>query len=75
MNQSILLNDDLTYNSELTCWQLTGFYQSQTVVIYFSTARLAPDAVITDEVIFELEADIEDWLADNEPDEDNIIRL
>ena len=75
MNQAILLNNDLTFNEQRQVWQLTGFYQSQTITIYIPLVRLAKDSDITQGIIFELEDEIENWLEDNEPDSNNIIEL
>ena len=75
MNQAILLNNDLTFNEQRQVWQLTGFYQSQTITIYIPLVRLAKDSDITQGIIFELEDEIENWLEDNEPDSNNVIEL
>ena len=71
MNQSLLLNNDLAFNDALKAWQLTGFHQSQDIRIYISSNKLASDTSITNELLLDIEADIEDWLENNEPDENN----
>lgn len=75
MNQSVLLNNDLKFDQESACWLLTGFYQSQTIKIYLSAKKLHADTKINDTIIFDIEADIEEWLASNEPDDSNEIWL
>lgn len=75
MNQAILLNSDLTFDESRSLWTISGFYQSQGIVIYISEAKLARNTYISSELLFDLEADIEDWLELNEPDENNEIWL
>ncbi|MGJ8694369.1 MAG: hypothetical protein ACSHW0_18015 [Thalassotalea sp.] len=75
MNQALLLNNDLTFDQTNAWWTITGFYQSQDIVVYIKEAKLARTTVITAAVIFDIEADIEDWLEVNEPDENNNIWL
>ena len=75
MNQTILLNSDLTFDKDKSCWSLSGFYQTQGIMIYIVEARLPRDTHITTNVMFDLEADIEDWLEINEPDDNNEIWL
>lgn len=75
MNQALLLNSDLAFNEELDAWQLTGFYQSRGLTIFISSVKLARDIEITSDLLLDLEADIEDWLEDNEPDDNDQIWL
>lgn len=75
MNQSILLNNNLRFIDSKNVWVLTGFYQSQNVVIYISVKKLAKDSVVSESVIFDIEADIEEYLENNEPDDNGDIWL
>lgn len=75
MNQSVLLNSDLTFNVQLNIWQMTGFYQSHGIVVYISEAILPRSTKLTSDVVFFIEDEIELWLKHNEPDENNIIWL
>ncbi|NMP17868.1 hypothetical protein [Thalassotalea sp. Y01] len=71
MNQAILFNDDFQYIDAQNCWCFTGMLSGARITIYIQ----APKRDITDALKFELEELIEDYLEDEEPDEDNIIRL
>ncbi len=64
MNQAILFNDDLRL-IEPGVWQLSGFYQGELLVIKV----LSPITEMTDSTRFDWEAEIEDWLDDNQPEE------
>lgn len=75
MNQSVLLNNDLSFKLTLNAWTITGFYQSQPIEVRIPETTLASTTEVTDGVIFDIEADIEEWLEENEPDESNIIQL
>ena len=41
MNQSILFNDDLTFDQQSECWRLSGMISGQIVTIYFHSMSLA----------------------------------
>lgn len=75
MNQSILLNNDLAFVDDKGLWKMTGFYQGQYIEIYIAEGKLAKQQTITTQVLLDLEADIEDWLEANEPDEHGVIWL
>ena len=64
MNQAILFNDDLRL-IEPGVWQLSGFYQGELIEIKI----LSPVTEMNDGIRFDWEADIEDWLDNNEPEE------
>ena len=71
MNQALLLNNDLTFDEQQQAWLITGFYQSQDIRFYINTNKLPISSQITSVILLDLEADIEDWLENNEPDENN----
>ena len=75
MNQALLLNSDLAFDETQRLWKITGFYQTQGIVVFIKEAKLSPNVLITSEMIFDLEADIEDWLEVHEPNENNEIWL
>ncbi len=71
MNQALLLNNDLIFDEQQQSWQMTGFYQGQDIRIFIKINRLPKNSKITSLIVLDLEADIEDWLETNEPDESN----
>ena len=71
MNQAILLNDDYIYNTSKKAWKFTGLIGGQLITIHISTDK----SILTAETKFTFEDMVEDYLADNEPDEDNNIWL
>lgn len=75
MNQAILLNNDLSFCNDHSVWKITGFYQAQGISVYIKTTQLTQDTEITPAILLDIEADIEDWLEINEPDENNEIFL
>lgn len=75
MNQAILLNSDLTFVPEKNCWRLTGFSNGQAITVYLAINYLPKESIITDDVLFSVECDIENWLEKNEPDEKSEIHL
>lgn len=64
MNQAILFNDDLTL-VEVGIWQLSGFYQGQLLQFRIHSAKTE----VSTSTKFDWEADIEDWLEHNEPEQ------
>lgn len=68
MNQAILFNDDLTLISEGK-WQLSGFYQGELLEFQILSAVTE----LNNDIIFDWEAQIEDWLDDNEPEQSPIV--
>lgn len=75
MNQAFLLNSDLAFDEQRNLWMMTGFYQSQGITVYIQESHLSKNVLITSDILLDLEADIEDWLEINEPDEHNEIWL
>ncbi|WP_371187383.1 hypothetical protein [Thalassotalea maritima] len=71
MNQAILFNDDYIYLTEQGCWHFTGMLSGAKISIYIQCS----DDVISDSLKFDLEAQVEDFLEEDEPDENNVIRL
>lgn len=68
MNQAILFNDDLSLIKPGT-WQLSGFYQGELLTFQI----LSSISEIDDGTIFDWEAQIEDWLESNEPEQSPIV--
>lgn len=67
MNQAILFNDDLRL-IEPGVWQLSGFYQGELIEIKI----LSPVTEMNDGIRFDWEADIEDWLTENELEQSQV---
>lgn len=68
MNQSILFNDDLSLIEPGT-WQLSGFYHGELLTFQIQSSITEVD----DGIRFDWEAEIEDWLEANEPDQSPIV--
>lgn len=68
MNQAILFNDDLSL-VEPGVWQLSGFYQGELLTFHIHSTVTK----ITDDIKFDWEADIEDWLDANEPEQSPVV--
>lgn len=68
MNQAILFNDDLSL-VEPGVWQLSGFYQGELLTFQIHSTVTK----ITDDIKFDWEADIEDWLDANEPEQSPVV--
>lgn len=72
MNQAILFNDDHRFDHQQGCWCFSGMLAGEKITIALTKAT---DAQITidNDVIFDWEAMVEDWLEDNEPENGWII--
>ncbi len=68
MNQSILFNDDLKYDKQKACWLFTGLLSGELITIEIA----GQNQQIDNDLKFNLEALVEDWLEDNEPEENTI---
>lgn len=68
MNQSILFNDDLKLIAPET-WHISGFYNGELLVFHISS----PITELNDEIIFDWEMQVEDWLESNEPEQNPIL--
>lgn len=65
MNQSLIINDDLTYISEEHCWQCTLMLSGEKITIIIKS-DISPENM-TQDIKFDWEALIEDWFDDHEP--------
>ncbi|MEW6989553.1 hypothetical protein AADZ91_02595 [Colwelliaceae bacterium 6441] len=68
MNQAILFNDDLVFNSEHQAWCFTAILSGQTITIYFHSFSLGRLQEIDSCTKFDLEDIAELWLEKNEPE-------
>ena len=72
MNQSILFNDDLTFDSQEDAWRLTGQIAGQRITIYFHSVQLKQLAEIDNCTKYDLEEITELWLESNELEGDTL---
>jgi len=64
MNQSILFNDDLTYDHTQKLWRFSGLVSGQNITIEIISDVLPDNMSTSDKLDWELS--VEDWLTDNE---------
>ena len=72
MNQSILFNDDLTFDEEQDAWRLTGLVSGQLITIYYHSPQLKHQVSIDQCTKYDLEEVAELWLEKNELEGDVI---
>ncbi|REL33893.1 hypothetical protein [Thalassotalea euphylliae] len=72
MNQSILFNDDLAFNADKGCWQMSGMVAGQLVTIYFHSYSLSKLDEISHCTRYDLEEIAEMWFEDNELESNEI---
>lgn len=74
MNQAFLFNDDLTFITDQRAWCITGMLSGQLLTFYVKQNALHMFNPEADEatIQFDIEALIEEWLDDNEPESDAI---
>lgn len=68
MNQAIIFNDDLSLIEPGT-WQVSGFYQGALLTFRIISSITEMD----NDTAFDWEAQIEDWLESNEPEQNPIV--
>lgn len=72
MNQAILFNDDLVFDSQQEAWRLTGQYAGQRITIYFHSVQLKQLSEIDNCTKYDLEEITELWLESNELEGDTL---
>ena len=72
MNQSILFNDDLAFNTDKACWHMSGMVAGQLVTIYFHSYSLSKLDEISNCTRYDLEEIAEMWFEDNELESNEI---
>jgi len=72
MNQAILFNDDLRFDSDKDAWKFTGLISGQLVTIYFHSMQLKQLSEIDQCTKYDLEEITELWLEENEPEHNEI---
>jgi hypothetical protein len=64
MNQQIIFNDDISFDNSEKGWVFTGLLSGERISILIKCKKRDE---LTDELKFNLEEIIEEWLEDNEP--------
>ena len=72
MNQSILFNDDLTFDQQLNAWKVTGLMVGELLTIYVHLPKLRHKVSLDSSIKYDLEEIIEAWLQNNEPESSEI---
>ena len=72
MNQSILFNDDLVFNSNEDAWCFTALLSGQSITVCFHSIELKQLSEISNCTKFDLEDIVELWLENNEPEGNTI---
>jgi hypothetical protein len=75
VNQSILLNDDLTFDANKKIWRLTGQVNGEMVTVIIAEHYLPATSIITSSLIFDIEDQVERWLTINDADNNQEILL
>lgn len=70
MNQAIILNDDYLFNYKEQCWQCTGMFGGEKLLIVINSSVLPNE--LTQDIKFDWECIIEDWLVAHEPEGNQI---
>ncbi len=68
MNQAILFNDDLIFDTEQDAWCFTALLSGQAIIVYFHSLQLKKLGEIDTCTKFDLEEIVELWLENNEPE-------
>lgn len=72
MNQSILFNDDLTFDQKNQCWRMSAIVSGQIITLYFHSLSLNRQIEIDTCTKYDLEEIAELWLDENEIESDEI---
>jgi hypothetical protein len=72
LNQAILFNDDLTFDTKEDAWRISALLSGQTITVYFHSLQLKNLEKLDSCTKFDLEEAVEIWLEKNELDGDTI---
>jgi len=72
MNQAIIINDDYTFDAQDKYWQCSAMLSGEKVIIKIQSDILPEQ--LSQDIKFDWECEIEDWLESNEP-MNNVIEL
>ena len=70
MNQAIILNDDYLFNHNKQYWECTGMIGGEKLLIIIKNSVLPNE--LTQDIKFDWECVIEDWLVVHEPEGNQI---
>jgi hypothetical protein len=72
MNQSLIFNDDIDFDTRQDAWRCTALLSGERITIYFHSMQLKRLDKIDTCTKYDLEEIAELWLEKNEPDGDTI---
>jgi len=72
VNQSILFNDDLSFDEQQQAWKFTGLMAGEQLTIFIHSYQLRQMTEIDQCTKFDLEEITELWLEKNEPESGEI---
>lgn len=72
MNQQMIFNDDICFDDNLQGWVFTGLLAGERINILIKSTK---HAELNNELKFDLEETVEEWLENNEPPADSKIEL
>jgi len=71
MNQSFIINDDYQFDKQSGCWCCTAMLAGNRITIFIKSD--INEKQLTQNVKFDWECIVEDWLEENEPNTKNEI--
>ena len=72
MNQTLLFNDDIDFDTQQDAWRCTALLSGERITIYFHSMQLKRLDKIDIGTKYDLEEIAELWLEKNEPNGDTI---
>lgn len=73
MNQEVIINDDHVYDKVQNVWRCSAMLSGNKVDVFiYSNIK---EGYLTQDIKFDWEYSIEEWLEKNEPDKNNQIKL
>jgi hypothetical protein len=72
MNQQIIFNDDIFFDESQQGWVFTGLLSGERLTILIKSKQ---NTILTDELKFDLEESVEEWLEEHEPPTSSRIEL
>ena len=75
MNQAILFNDDIYFDQAKNAWSFTCLLNGECIQILITGQNYPSDLQVTSAVKFDWEDAVEVWLENNEPEENQLIKL
>jgi len=72
MNQQIIFNDDISFDESQQGWVFTGLLSGERLTIIIKSKQ---NTILTDELKFDFEESVEEWLEEHEPPTNSRIEL